>query len=223
MRHANSLAAAYLFGCVLLISNGRAPNPQNVNAQLQQILDARIQNYEDWGDLTTMLDHLAQKYKMPMGVDLENLHAKLATGSVTAATGTVSDALTVIVSRQPGYGWAEADGVVNVTPQRTENSILDTRIAHFKVVNADPFKVYGAIAALPEVKNWLAQTHLTERTGFAGIVPVGRNGPALPRVSVDLKNVNLQTLLNTIIKSGFSFWLITRWGDKSQYLSISVG
>ena len=223
MRHANKIWVT----CLLLLFTSAAESckrsPQFTESNSGDLSGQRVANYDAWGgDFSTMLVQMAQKYELPIGMDLERAKkSQLATRHIS--NGNVADILNSVVSQEPGYEWADVGGVINVTPKDRKNSILDVRIAKFKVTDANPFEIHDAIVSLPEVKRWLADNQLAENTGFAGIIPVGRNGPALPRTSINMHNVTLEQILNAIVKSGLSSWNISRWGDNSQYLSISVG
>ncbi|MGH9574235.1 MAG: hypothetical protein ACRD40_11985 [Candidatus Acidiferrales bacterium] len=217
MRHANRIAVAVLFLVPLCASWSGGSRPQVSKTDL--ILDKltqQVKNYKDWGDFPIMLGHLAQKYELPMGIDLES-SPKVKLTSVQLSRGTVAGLLTTLVSKEPDFDWTQVNGVINVTPRHLADSILDVRIGHFRVKNATPFEIHDAIVALPEVKVWLEQKHVTEATGWGG------SFLSLPRASANLHDVTLRDILNTIVKSGLSSWTITRSGQNEQHVSISVG
>jgi hypothetical protein len=182
-----------------------------------------VSSYEDNGyEFSIALDHLAQKYKMPIGMDLETPIERQSV-SVRIPQGTVGDVLNAIIAQEPGYKWAEVNGVINVMPEVNPNSILDLQIAHFHVRNADSFGIHTAIVSLPEVKRWLRQNHLTERTAFAIDILVGKDGYSPPRVSLNLRNVTLGDIMNKIVRlPGFHSWSVGRWGEENRYFGIMV-
>ncbi|MGB8476684.1 MAG: hypothetical protein WCE61_21595 [Candidatus Acidiferrum sp.] len=221
MRHANRIATVCLLLLFLFVL--KSHSSQGAKSASPDPLTQQVNNYIDTGDdFRIMVAHLTQKYGIPAGMDLEN-PSKRDFISVHISHGTVAEVLNAIVAQKPGYKWTEMDSVVNIMPQSQRDSILDVRIADFHIANANFFEIHAAIVSLPEVKRWLEQNHFTEATSFAGIVPVGPNGLGLARVSLDLHDVTLREILNKTIKSpGFSSWIIGRWGEKNQYLSISV-
>ncbi|MGC2285130.1 MAG: hypothetical protein WA542_07780 [Candidatus Acidiferrum sp.] len=186
-------------------------------------LSQHVSNYQDSGhDLPTTVDDLMQKYKVPAGMDLEELSERRPI-SVNVPRGSVADVLSMIVAQQPGFKWAEMNGVVNIGPQQDTDSILDVRIAHFRVADASFSQIHSAIVSLPEVKRWLEDNHLTERTPMVidGLVSAGH--PFLSRISLDLQDITLREILNTVIKSsGFSSWIVSRYGEKQQYIMIGI-
>jgi hypothetical protein len=163
-----------------------------------------------------------QRYTVSWGMDLE---ASLKSGliSVHISRGTVADVLNAIMAQESNYKWVEINGVVNVIPKQNMNSILDVKIALFHVRDANGFDIHRVIVSLPEVKRWLGQNHLAERTPTVVDVLVGRNGAALSKISLELQRVTLRQILNKIVRSpGFRSWTVGRWGAKNQYLSIGV-
>jgi len=182
-----------------------------------------VSNYEDVGyQFSIALDHLAQKYTTPIGLDLE-IPVERESVSVRVPRGTVADILNAIIAQEPGYKWAQVNGVLIVMPEVNPNSIVGLQIAHFHVRNADLFGIHTAIVSLPEVKKWLEQNHLTERTAFAFDMLVGKDGYNPPRVSLNLRNVTLRDIMNEIVRRpGFHSWSVGRWGEKNQYFGIAV-
>jgi hypothetical protein len=113
--------------------------------------------------------------------------------------------------------------VVNVMPKRNANSILNLRIAHFQVHDANKFALHQAVVSLPEVRAWLAQNQLTEHTPYGMLGPIGAMRQ-LPVVSLEMNNLTLREIMNRIVKEpGFSGWLLARYGEQNQYLEIHIG
>jgi hypothetical protein len=143
--------------------------------------------------------------------------------SVQMTRGTVADLLNIIVRHQPGYDWAEVSEIVNVLPKMHIESVLDLRIPHLQLANADSSGIHAAIVSLPEFRAWLERNHLTERTPNYTDIILGKNRYVTPRVSLDLHDMTLREILNRILKSRrFHSWVVARWGEKNQYLSIGV-
>ena len=182
-----------------------------------------VSNYEDVGyQFSIALDHLAQKYTMPIGLDLE-IPVERQSVSVRVPRGTVADILNAIIAQEPSYKWAEVNGVINVMPEANPNSVLDLQIAHLHVKDADFSEIDTAIASLPEVKRWLEQNHVTENTATVLDILIGKDGYNPRRVSLDLRDVTLREIMNRIVRlPGLHSWSVGRWGEKNQYFGIVV-
>src|SRR5208282_2912734 len=124
-----SLAAVFVIVSLLpgtAVEAGHGPS-------LPQILAQNVGSYEDGvSQLPLLLAHLSERYGFPFGLEIDGELADKHT-SVEISRGTVADVLTAIVNQMPGYEWATADGVVNVRPQRSTDSVLDVEIAHFRI------------------------------------------------------------------------------------------
>jgi hypothetical protein len=182
-----------------------------------------VSNYEDSGhDFETTVNDLMQKFEVPAGMDLETL-ADRHPISVNLPRGKVADVLNVIVAQQRGFKWAVINGVVNVGPRQNAGSIVDLQISHFRINRASFDQIHAAIVSIPEVKKWLEDNHIAEHGATVVIGPVSPGQPFKPLVSLDLQDVTLREILNTIIKcSGYHAWSVSRDGEKQQYLLIGI-
>jgi hypothetical protein len=143
--------------------------------------------------------------------------------SVKVLGGNVADVLNAITAQEPGFTWAEINGVVNIGPRRQRNSLLDLRVAQFHITNASFDQIHRAIHSLPEVKTWLQDNHLTESALFVVIGGISPGQPFKPLVSLDLQGITLREILNRIVQSrGYSTWIVAREGEKNQNIIIST-
>jgi hypothetical protein len=193
---------------------GGANSPQDPLAQA-------VRNYQIGGpDFALLIGQVLRGYGVPFGIEL-NREVKQRAISVKVSEGTVADVIGAVVAQAPGYRWAEVNGVVDVIPQDVSDSVLELRIARFSVKNAAAEDIRPAVVSLPEVKAWLAQNHVVERSFGTPLFPAQRAG--LPRISLDLSNVTLREILNRVVKeANFHEWLVARYGDRNQYLEISI-
>lgn len=182
-----------------------------------------VSNYEDSGhDFETTVRDLMQKYGVPVGMDLETLSDRRPI-SVNVHGGEVADVLNAIMVQQRGFRWGVINGVVNIGPRQNANSIVDLRISHFRIDRASFDQINPAIDLLPEVKKWLEDNHLAEHGTRAVTGAVSPGQPFKPLVSVDLRDVTLREILNSIIKCpGYHAWSVSRDGEKNQYIMIGV-
>jgi hypothetical protein len=221
-RHANRTLVV-LFGLILtigMISGGRRSHAENRLAQ--HVLKIEVTEYHDSGDdVAQLLFRVSEKFGVPIGIELSG-QQPAQNISVRVSHGTVMDLVNGIVGQASGLEWAELNGVVNVMPRERPNSVLDLKVAHFHVRDASVADVRDAVAAIPEVKAWLAQSGVSERS-FVSPDPTAQiNGQ--PRVSLDLNGVSVREIMNTIVKApGLHVWSFVRYGKDRQYLSIAIG
>jgi hypothetical protein len=220
MRHADSIVMLCLVLLTLLACNA----PRSPKYALDGLLGQRVSNYEDSGhDFETIVNDLRQQYRLRVGLDLETQPDRRPL-SIRILRGNVADVLNAIVAQEPGFTWAEINGVVNIGPRRQRNSLLNVRIARFHLANASYDQIPRTIDSLPELKNWLQDNHLTK--GPASFVVIGGIGPGQPfkpLVSLNLQDVTLREILNGIAQShGYSSWIVSRYGEKNQFIMIST-
>jgi hypothetical protein len=179
----------------------------------------RVGNYEAGGhNFALAMGTALQKYGVPNGFELDSEPGDRAI-SVRVLGGTVADVLDAIIAQVPDYKWVETNRVVNVMPKHNTNSILDLQIAHFYVRDAAPGPLRLAVASLPEVHSWLTENHVTERSALGILGPIVQP----PFVSLGLNNLTLREIMNRIVKEHrFSSWSFGRYGERNQYLSISI-
>jgi hypothetical protein len=223
MRRANKLTIIpIVFSSIFLSSCGTFQAPKYA---ADGPLNQKVNGYEESGhDLEATVNELRQKFEVPVGMDLEALSDRHAI-AVNVPRGNVADVLNAIVAKQHGFKWAEVNGVVNIGPQRETNSILELRIAHFRVDDARYDRVHDAIVSLPEVKAWLDDNHLTASKASIVIGAVSPGRPFKPLVSLELQDATLREILNRIVKyPGYSAWTISRGedGERKQYLIIGI-
>jgi hypothetical protein len=220
MRHANSIGMLCLVLLTLLACNASRSPKYATDGPLSQ----DVSNYEDSGhDFETTVDDLREKYRLRVGLDLETPPDRRSL-SVKVLRGNVADVLNAIVAQEPGFKWAEVNGVVNIGRRRQRNGLLNVRIAQFHIKDARYDQVDRAIDSLPEVKNWMQDNHLTRGpAAFVVIGGVGPGQPFKPLVSLDLRKITLREILNGIAQSyGYSTWILSRYGEKNQYIMIST-
>lgn len=182
-------------------------------------LTKSISDYHDSGpDFYTVLGRLSQRFNLQFGAELTGGIGEKPV-SVQIRKGTMSDVLRAIVSRT-GYEWAVRDGVINIHPEHCA-CLSDLFIGHFEVTNASPDEVRRALLDLPEVAAWLARNGVTERSNAEAEVPEIWSQP--PPVSIRVDNTHLADVLNDIVqKAAWHNWLLSRYGDRNQYLDIQI-
>jgi hypothetical protein len=179
-----------------------------------------VQNYEDQGpDVPRLILRALKTYDVPAGIESDGLGVGRNL-SVRLPRGTVSDLLNAILAKIPGYHWTEADGVVNVMPDKNVNSLLEVPIRHFVLHDAAPSDIRATVLSLPEVKTWLVRNKVSERSLVSTI---SANNDSGPRLSLIMDKVKLREILNRIAKTpGLHAWTLSRYGSGRQYVSISI-
>jgi len=224
MQHANRLAVIPLVFSSIFLSSCSASQPPKYAPDGP--LNQNVSNYEESGhDLEATVNELREKFRVPVGMDLETLSDRRPI-AINVPRGNVADVLNAIVAQQHGFKWAEVNGVVNIGPQHNPNSILELRIAHFRINQAGYDQIHHAIVSLPEVKTWLEDNHLTEDGSTVVIGGVGPGHPLKPLVTLDLQEITLREILNRIIKCpSYVEWTISRGedGGGKQFIIIGVG
>jgi hypothetical protein len=207
-----------LLGCTINSEGSGEAKAGKVDPLAQEVI-----NYQDSGyDLAITVGHLADKYGLRTGIDTEIPLPQDQRISVDVPKGTVADVLDRILAQEPDYKWAAVDGVVNIEPRQNGNSILDLRIREFRVSNTNAMGLHEAIVSCPEVKKWLSDNHLVDRTTISIIAAVGK-GFSFPELSLSLRGASLRAILKRIVRSpGFHSWGVGRWGENSEYIYIGV-
>jgi hypothetical protein len=183
------------------------------------VLSREVTNYSDSGtDIAQPLFRASEKFRIPIGVELDGLQPT-QTISVKLSRGTVTDLLNAIVGPSSGLQWKESNGVVNVMPVQNSNSILDLKVAHFRLKDISVGDIREAITAQPEIKAWLTLNRVSERS----LIVTSGQHPDRQRLSIELKGVTLREIMNAIVKlPGMHEWSFVRYGKNREYLNIGI-
>lgn len=137
----------------------------------------------------------------------------------------VKDFLDTVVAKDPRYTWKLEGGVVHVWPKTERDTLvttlLDTKISHFTFAGGvSRYHIQNEIMNLPEISSLL---------DFAGVSPLifisFANQAKLEKGTVfDESNVTLRELLDKLVlKTEIKQWVIMRWGEKSEYITLKSG
>ncbi len=225
MQPANRKSALLAMAAVALVALAGVPLGEAATSPPQDPLRREITNYKtDESDISLALQEASYKYSVPLGIeaDVQGLGARRT--SVSISQGTVADVFRALVQQAPNYMWIESSGVMNVMPRHNPRSVLDITVSRFRVKNATPNAVHVAIVSLPEVKAWMNENQVAVRDFATTSILTGRDGRTdQPQVSLSVKNMTLRDILNTIVKRrGWHVWVVGRYDDHNQRLSISV-
>lgn len=195
------------FGVLLAVVGLTAQEPHGVRA---------VQTFPT---MSAALDAVRAKYGVHTGLeyaagDTDRLPISLDFAPPVA--GVVFDSL---AAQKPGYVWKLEDGVYDVYPKLTTDSILDVRIREFAVQNATPEEVSTAIENLPEVQEWLRKHHVQRNELETG----PRWAKSDPRTSLTVRGVALRSVLNRLVQAmGRENWFVVRYGEHEGYIGIYI-
>lgn len=221
MRLASKIVVLFFGGLMLVLTSGISPAQKS-----QSSLNLKVSDYIDSDtDVSILLNRASLRLGIPIGLEVDGQLAPPEPLSIHVSNGTAADVFSDIVKRSPGYRWIEQDGVVDVLPKDTRESIMDVRIDHIQVSNGTPNDLRNAITSLPEVKAWLNANELVERSFNTPIIRLRSDGSsAEPRVTVDYRNMTLREIMNRIVtNSGLHVWSVWRHVESNRYLSIDIG
>jgi hypothetical protein len=221
----NSTTASLLGLGIIVLAFAAAAPIQKQGGSHRNGLNTKVGEYQDSGsDIALLLGRASDRLGIAVGLEFSGEIPSKAV-SIHVSKGTAADVFSAIVEHAPGYKWVEQDGVVDVLPEHSAESVLDLKIDHFEVRDAMPDEIRDAITSLPEVKAWLTQNKVVERSFITPIILINDNGKAaLPRASIDVRGLTLREIINKIVRSpGFHGWSFVRYGEANRYLSIEIG
>jgi len=213
------IAAACLFLVHGATDSAYAQDPLNA-----RFLDKPIKSFKVVAPAVSVaLQRLANENDVPIGFEAALPGASSATkepGSIriSVESGTVRDVLNAIVAAEPIYVWREMDGVINVLPRQHADSLLDVVLSRFEVNQVGKGEARRTLLATLEVKRWMVRTGVQERTFFT--LPGGTGEDSAP-ISLNLTNVSVRTVLNTMLRTGaFRYWVYSpyKFDDRQFFL-----
>jgi hypothetical protein len=217
-----------LLSILLLFPSAFSSSLRDASGSRSRQLSAReVPSFEESSnDAGSLLEKLAEQYRIPVG--FEAVPSSSPTTTVKTRTplrirlraSTVGEVLTAITTADPRYVWSEGEGAINVAPRKRTASLLDVMVGRFDVKDVSRTEARSALLSLPEVKTWMLQREVSERTFVT--FPAASNNSAL--LSLSLANVSVRYILNAILKAGGShFWSYLQYElDQRQFLSLSI-
>jgi len=169
------------------------------------------------------------EYGIPVGIELAEEKLPPLTPrrriDLKVPETNVKDFLDTVVAKDPRYTWKLEGGVVHVWPKIERDTLittlLDTKISHFAFAGGvSRYHIQNEILNLPEISSQL---------DFAGVSPLifhsFANQAKLEKGAVfDESNVTLRELLDKLVlKTEIKQWVIMRWGENSEYITLKSG
>ena len=170
-----------------------------------------------------VLDLLAVDYRIPVGIELGD--PKLAPRreiEVDLPATNLKDFLDSVIVKDPRYTWKLEGGVIHLRPVTAYDSVvttlLDTNISHFGFTGkVSRYHIHYEILNLPEIRSQLV---------VAGVDPLMfQNFSTISKLRKNTffseSNLTLRELLDQLVlKTEIKRWVITRWGENSEFITL---
>ncbi len=186
----------------------------------KDVLGRRIALFEKTATVHVILQHLAQTYRIPIG--FENLPEGMSPSviHVKVQDGSLREVLNEITRVDPRYSWEEVDGVVNVLPTDTRETLSLILVPQFRIEGKNREDLSRAITDIPAVRTFLINNRIRRYD-----IDDSLTDPAkLRRFSLALEKATVREILNsTLNRSGSHYWVVERYGKENNWVTINIG
>lgn len=170
-----------------------------------------------------VLDILTIDYKVPVGIELGTSKLPRRRIDLELPETSLKEFLDAVFSEDPQYNWKLEGDVINVLPLKDRDvlieSLLETKISHFSFVEgASRYRIHGGVMDLPEISSKLSAANVAPMIflNSGTMLKVGKG------IWLDETNLTLRQLLNKIVeKTESKRWVLYRWGDNNQYITLT--
>lgn len=170
-----------------------------------------------------VLGLLTTDYRIPIGIELGD--PKLTPSreiDLDLPETTLKDFLDAVIAKDPKYAWKLEGGIVHVRPVTERDALLttllDTKISHFSFTGRiSRYHIDNEIMNLPEIRSQLV---------IAGVDPlIFINSGNMHKFEKEIffaeSNLTLRQLLDRIIlKTESKRWVLARWGEHGEYITL---
>ena len=172
---------------------------------------------ETFTTLTSALDSIGTKFHVRFGLEYEASDKDRDAFTLNLSADTVAQIMDELVSQKPKYKWKLVDGIYDIYPKESTDSVTEVKIKAFHISNENFQVVSHKLVDIPEIKEWLAKNGVKRRE-----FQIGSGGETESRISLNLSQTTLRSVLNQIVgKDGRTYWVVVRYGDKLEYVSIA--
>lgn len=169
-----------------------------------------------------VLDLLAVEYGIPVGIELGDSKLKRQEIDWTVPKTTVQKFLDDLITKDSRYAWKLEGGIIHVWPLTERDAfvttLLNTKISHFSFPESTTrYAIFNDIFKVPEIQTQLINADVAPMVflNFGSMHRVGKG------ISLYESNLTLRELLDRIVlKTDIKRWVITRWGDKGEYITL---
>lgn len=196
----------------------------NIIGQTEPLLDTKVAEEFSRSNLQYVLNVLAVKYRIPIGLEMTKDETFKTEINTTVEDGTLKELLISMFEQEPNYKWELRDGVINITPVKYRSdfleTFLDTPVTRFDPAKAaDKFEIRDEIFVLPEVKNLLRANNIDAKREY---YISKRSIYSDENVDLGASNTNVRGILNKIVRvSEHKIWTIAMSGKQHNKLVIS--
>lgn len=170
-----------------------------------------------------VLATLSRDYGIPIGIELEyqKLSAPLRKIDLNLPETNVKEFLDSVIAKDPRYTWKLEGGVIHVRPLTRRDalltSLLDTRISHFAFTEgATRYRIFSDLFSVPEIQTQLIVADVVPLFILIGSVQKIGKG-----ISFEESNLTLRDLLDRmILKTDIKRWVLIRWGDNGEFITL---
>jgi len=197
---------------------------QSMIQSSEQPLSRKVNSFQlADSSLSIALQRLAKTSHLLVGFDSlpETDTQPASTFSVNVQDGTVREVLDALTNSDPRYIWTTSGQMIDVHPAKGRDTLSQIVIRHFKVDLVTRDQALEALVRSPEIQAELRQKRIKRRefNSFPGDLAAEN----LPRFSLDLRDLTMREILNAIAKASDStFWVLVKYGDQNQYLSVKM-
>lgn len=196
------------------------PRARAVEADL---LDRKIPPTVIKGETIVQALDLLTEHGIPIGIEMGDRKLTSARKiNLNLKETNVKEFLDAVIAKDPQYTWKLEGGIIHVWPVVGRDafltSLLDTKVSQFAIAGGSSrYKIYNDIMNLPEIKVQLV---------VADVAPlIFLSSGTMQKVEKDVlfveSNLTLREVLDEMVKkTNISRWVITRWGDKSEYITL---
>lgn len=204
--------------CRIFMSEARASDQADLLSQPIRAVSIKGET------IAFALDLLTSEYRIPIGIELAD--PKLSRRrkiDLDLPQTTVKEFLDSVVAKDPQYTWKLEGGVIHIWPLAGRDTLiatlLDTKISHFAVGDgASRYRIHGDLLDLPEIKTKLIVADVAPMI-FANFSSMNKLDKGVVFEESDL---TLRELLDKLAqKTKINRWVIRRWGDNNEFITLS--
>lgn len=143
--------------------------------------------------------------------------------SIEVKNTTARSLFDALVREDPRYKWTETDdGLVNIYPKNKREQIFgSTTVPKFRIDGKKRTAALDQLMKVHSFESMLSGINVTIRTPISGAPTAAASGPD---IFLNLRSATIRTILDEILlKSGGRAWSAVRYGNRLQYLSLSMG
>lgn len=187
-------------------------------------LDRHIEFEETESTFLGMIGKLAIHHQVPIGAVLSSDSRSHPDRKIVISSGKLRDILDSLVEQEGGYAWETNGGVVNIVPISKFDSrlfkLLKIQVKEVAIEGEySKFQIRDQILDLPEIKLFLNESKLEVLNRY---YPYNLGKDGMPKVSLNIKGLDVQELLNIIVKdSKERIWILETIGESKEYLLLS--